>query len=371
MAAAVTAVPFVAALPATAPTAAAAEVDYFGPQPTTVLTMAIYPGGNDDDLRGVVCEGQRTCVAVPFPYLERGVGAEDLETALVADTSGLPHIVFGYSQGARVVANWLEEYAGAEDAPSPEQLSFVLIGNPGRKHGGAHVIWDQVTPDTQYDVLDVARQYDLTADRPDHWSPLARANAYAGLAQLHGHYEDVDIYAPTNYVWKENNTTYVFVPTDDLPLLTPLRRLGLNDLADALNDPLKERIEKAYDRSYLPAQPGWPADLEPTEPPANLAPAESGPASQSFARTAQTSAPRKSITHKQSGDDHRARLHPGNHGRPAAHSDSGDDAAADPAHDAADKQGSDTSSGQDSSNGAGSSGSASSSESGNSSGGDE
>jgi len=165
--------------------------------------------------------------------------------------------------------------------------------------------------------------------------------------------------------------TYVFVPTDDLPLLTPLRRLGLNDLADALNDPLKERIEKAYDRSYLPAQPGWPADLEPTEPPANLAPAESGPASQSFARTAQTSAPRKSITHKQSGDDHRARLHPGNHGRPAAHSDSGDDAAADPAHDAADKQGSDTSSGQDSSNGAGSSGSASSSESGNSSGGDE
>src|SRR3546814_9565436 len=58
--------------------------------------------------------------------------------------------------------------------------------------------------------------------------------SYAGLIQLHGHYENVDIYDPANYVWKEGNTTYVFVPTEDLPILNGLRRLGLDELADQL-----------------------------------------------------------------------------------------------------------------------------------------
>jgi hypothetical protein len=262
------------ALAAAPSAAAAAEVDYFGPEPATVLTMAMFAGGDEEELSGVLCQSPRTCRAVPFPYLERSVGTEDLNDAIQGDASGQPLIVFGYSQGARVASQWLEEHAGAADAPSPDQLSFVLIGNPSRKHGGAHVIWGQITPDTQYQVLDVARQYDLAADRPDHPNLLALMNAYAGLVQLHGHYEDVDIYAPTNYVWTEGNTTYVLVPTENLPILEGLRKLGLNDLADKLNGPMKAKIEQAYDRSYLPATPGWPAEPEPQ--PAVPPPGDSG-----------------------------------------------------------------------------------------------
>ena len=76
------------------------------------------------------------------------------------------------------------------------------------------------------------------------------ANANAGFLFVHQDYEDVDIYDPANYVWTEGNTTYVYVPTKNLPLLEPLRWVGLSALADALNEPLKEIVERAYDRSY-------------------------------------------------------------------------------------------------------------------------
>ncbi|MDZ4236514.1 MAG: PE-PPE domain-containing protein, partial [Dietzia sp.] len=307
MVAAVTTVPFIAALSAgvSAPAAAAAEVDYFGPEPATVLTIALFRnGGDQDELGGLLCESPRTCVSVPFPYLQRSIGVKDLDEAIHGDTFGQRQIVFGYSQGARVATDWLEEFATAEDAPSPDDLSFVLIGNPGRKHGGAHVIWGQPTPDSQYQVLDVAQQYDLTADRPDRFSLLAMANAYAGLIQLHGHYENVDIYDPANYVWKEGNTTYVFVPTEDLPILNGLRRLGLDELADQLQGPLKEKIEKAYDRSYLPAEPGWPAEEEPEpeEPPVEP-PAEPEQTFLTSARSVQTISAEEPTARQESDPD--------------------------------------------------------------------
>lgn len=258
MAAAATAVPLVMGMPAlaTAPDAAAAL--------KPIVTLALYPGRNTDDHGGVMCTGTRTCQPVSYPYLERSAGAEDLQSAVVLDTSDGPIVVFGYSQGARVVSQWLEEYADAPGARTPDQLSIVLIGNPDRKHGGAHVHLGQITPETQYDVLDISREYDMASDWPDRpLNLLALANAYAGMRYIHIDYAGVDIYDPGNYVWKEGNTTYVFVPTENIPLLEPLRRMGLDALADQLNAPLKAKIDRAYDRSYLPATPGWPAELLP------------------------------------------------------------------------------------------------------------
>lgn len=287
-----------------APSALAAEIDYFSPDSARVLTLSFLPGGNDDDLGGVVCQAPRTCESVPYPYLLRSVGVTDLDTKLRDGTTG-QQVVFGYSQGARVASNWLDAYAGTEGAPSTDDVSFVLIGNPSRKHGGAHVGWGQVTPDTGYKVLDVARQYDLASDFPDQpLNLLALANAYAGFAFVHEDYEEVDLYDPANYVWKEGNTTYVFVPTENIPLLQPLRWIGLSGLADALNGPLKAMIEKAYDRSYLPAQPGWPApepEPEPEEPPVD--PPVDPPAMLTFDTTtvSRTAEQRTANTETQSG----------------------------------------------------------------------
>lgn len=69
--------------------------------------------------------------------------------------------------------------------------------------------------------------------------------------------------APDNVVTHKGNTTTILVPTQNLPLLQPLRDLGLNDLADKLNAPLKRIVDSAYTRPgptptsqvSLPAQP--------------------------------------------------------------------------------------------------------------------
>ena len=51
-------------------------------------------------------------------------------------------------------------------------------------------------------------------------------------------------------MWNEGNTTYVLIRTQEIPLLEPLRQLGLGAIADNLNDPLKAVIDSAYDRNY-------------------------------------------------------------------------------------------------------------------------
>ena len=274
LAAAIATVPLVA-LPATAAgvsgasvslLASAAEFDYFPPEPARVLTLSLIPHGNDDDLQGVMCQSPRTCEMVQNSYLSRSLAVNNLDEALRDGTTGRQY-VFAYSQGARVVSQWLQTRSQVEGAPTPDDLGFVLMGNPGRKYGGADGDWDQVIPETDYHVIDVSRQYDAASDFPDNpFNLLALLNANAGFLFVHQDYEDVDIYDPANYVWTEGNTTYVYVPTKNLPLLEPLRWVGLSALADALNEPLKEIVERAYDRSYLPAQPGLPEPAPEPEP---------------------------------------------------------------------------------------------------------
>ena len=92
------------------------------------------------------------------------------------------------------------------------------------------------------------------ADFPDNpLNLLAMANALAGFAFVHLDYTDVDIDDPNNTVYTVGNTTYVLVPTENLPLLEPLRLVGLDSVADALNEPLKAMVESGYDRS-IPAE---------------------------------------------------------------------------------------------------------------------
>ncbi|WP_159229931.1 PE-PPE domain-containing protein [Mycolicibacterium vanbaalenii] len=265
-AAAVASVPLAGvAVGATVPSAYAAEFELLPPGPARVLTLSLIPRGNDDDLQGVMCEAPRTCQQVVYSYLRRSVGVTNINNALGDGTTGR-QIVFAYSEGARAASLWLEENAGQEGAPSPEQLSFVLMGNPTRKYGGADRNYDTM-PETDYKVLDVSREYDAASDFPDNpFNLLAMLNTSAGFMFTHQDYEEVDIYSPANYVWTEGNTTYVFVPTEHLPLLRPLRLLGLTALADALNGPLKEIVDRAYDRYYLPDAPGLPAPEPEPEP---------------------------------------------------------------------------------------------------------
>lgn len=205
--------------------------------------------------RGQLCLPPNVCTAVTYPSASMGSvalqqGAVKLQDAIAA-TSG-KKIVMAYSQGGYVVTMWLDAHAHDSSAPSADDLTFVVFGNPQRGIGGlSPATGGGSTPfDTEYRIIDVSRQYDMESDWPDNpGNLLAVANAVAGYLLIHTDYTDVDINDPNNVVKTVGNTTYVLVPTADLPLLEPLRRLGLNAIADQLQPILKPIIDSAYNRS--------------------------------------------------------------------------------------------------------------------------
>lgn len=262
--AAAVAVPLLALPVGGASASAATTHEYFPTEPTRVLTLSLLPGGNNDDLNGVMCQSPRTCRNVVYSRASTPNAVATLDAVLRDGTSG-KQIVFAYSQGARVTAAWMREHGGTEGVPAAENLTFVLMGNPARKYSGSDKVrGPDVFPDLGYRIIDVSQEYDMASDFPDDTSNLlAMLNSTAGFFFTHQDYEPVDIYDEANYVWTEGDITYVFVPTENLPLLKPLRWFGLGFVADALNGPLKEIVDRAYDRSYLPAQPGFPPAEDP------------------------------------------------------------------------------------------------------------
>lgn len=165
--------------------------------------------------RGFAVTGGRRQIQVRYPATldpngtgSIAVGCDNLNR-LIRATPG-PKIVLGYSQGAQVCGAWLRRYAARADAPSPDELSFILIGNPERKYGQQP--WTaKTTPDwTQYAVRDVARRNDNWAD----WHGSATDNRFRAMfGKIHTNYWQTDIYDPAAEVVKVvGNTTYVIVP---------------------------------------------------------------------------------------------------------------------------------------------------------------
>ncbi|MCB0949834.1 MAG: PE-PPE domain-containing protein, partial [Mycobacterium sp.] len=208
--------------------------------------------------QGEYCSASSGNKCTPVQYMS-GVPLVGEFSGLTALTVALwvapsPTTVLGFSQGSLIATEWLRRNAGKTGAPSPDDVSFVLVANPLRKYGGVRPVYDidEPTPDTGYDVLDIAIEYDGVADFPDNpFNLLALANALAGSQYVHIYgYDDVSLENAEKLVWKVGNTTYVLIRNPNIPLLQPLRDLGLGMLADSLNGPLKAIIDSAYDRNY-------------------------------------------------------------------------------------------------------------------------
>ncbi|RZT18367.1 PE-PPE domain-containing protein [Mycobacterium sp. BK558] len=232
-----------------APNASAASVIPEGP--LTVRTISPVKGNYiNETLQGVVCQAPNTCTEIPYLSFITPFGVARLDNVIKTEAD-TPIVIYAYSNGAQIAQHWITDHADDADAPPAENVTFILMGNSTRKYGGADKEFNVSQP-SQYHVIDIAREYDPVADFPDNGlNLLAVANAVSGFITLHD-YRDVDINDPNNIVWDEGNTTYVLVPTDNLPLLNPLRLIGLNALADQLNGPLKEIVDQGYDRSYIP-----------------------------------------------------------------------------------------------------------------------
>ncbi|GJF19180.1 hypothetical protein NGTWS1803_08910 [Mycolicibacterium cyprinidarum] len=229
-----------------------------------VRTITGYTAGGklhwemNDIFQGEYCSASSGNSCAPVQYMS-GVPLVGEFSGLTALTVALwvaesPTTVLGFSQGSLIATEWLRRNSGKAGAPSPEDLSFVLVANPLRKYGGVRPAYDidKPTPDTGYDVLDIAIEYDGVSDFPDNpFNLLALANAFAGSQYVHIYgYDDVDLENADKLVWKVGNTTYVLIRNKNIPLLQPLRDMGLGALADSLNGPLKSIIDSAYTRNY-------------------------------------------------------------------------------------------------------------------------
>ena len=283
----------------------------------TVLSITAEPvigrAQLENALGGSLCQ-TNTCVAVDVSHVTTYPQAVAVLDAAIDSTPG-QKIVLGLSGGSIVASQWIEQHSGDADAPAASDLVFGLLGNPLRAYGGIEA---QPTINSQYHIVDVARQYDYVADYPDDPSNYwAMQNALAGFQFIHPDYTGVNLSDPANIVWDMGNTTYIFVPTKNLPLLEPYRRSGMTAFADMYNEPLRALVEEGYHRVFSAVQ-----QIQAAMSPAVAAAVVSAPITPARTTTSETSTATASLD---------AKLPTDNSPAPTSGNDNDDEAAMSPA----------------------------------------
>jgi len=217
-------------------------------------------------------------------------GVADLEAAMAKHPND-HRVIYGYSQGA-IIANLekqrlAEQYPAGTDAPD---IDFVVGGDGNLPNGGIHSRFSGLylpildfsfngpaRTDTQFDTVEINREYDLYADFPLYpLNVISLVNAFLGFFYVHLYAFDVSLPAhdPTKspaYQGKYGDTDYYFFETDDLPLFGPLRTLGVPEsLIDVVEPFFKVIVDLGYDRSIKPWEP-TPARLIPRVNPVTVA----------------------------------------------------------------------------------------------------
>jgi len=189
-------------------------------------------------------------------------------------------VVKGESQSS-TISSMVMPLLASQHVPSSD-VSFVLTGDPNAPNGGLFerldglyipslgITFNGATPDNLYPTTIYTQEYDGFADVPQY--PIdfvSDLNSLAGIYYVHPTYENLTptqigsaIQLPTQ---GPTMTTYYMIPTQNLPLLDPLRSIPVvgNPLADLLQPDLKVLVNLGYgDPNY-----GWsqgPANV-PTE----------------------------------------------------------------------------------------------------------
>ena len=220
--------------------------------PYSVLASAVgqqwYPGTTPTVVK---YPGHRRTPQRAFPTHRRQVIGHraqvlntDILNAIAANPDGKV-VVAGESLGSMVIDRE-QAYlvAHPEDAPSPDQLSFLEFANPERGiadtylPAGVHVAVPRIYR-AKPDVGEPVRHDDrlppvrglLRPSRPP-WNLLADANAMAGVNHYHLYTEFVsqndvvEVGTPVTNSAGGTTTTYM-IPASYLPLLTPLVKIGM------------------------------------------------------------------------------------------------------------------------------------------------
>ncbi|WP_293054619.1 PE-PPE domain-containing protein [Mycobacterium sp.] len=200
-------------------------------------------------------------------------GVTILDDALTRQLADGNHVVvYGQSQGATIETLEMEHLASSAHPPNPDQLNFVLTGDPDLPNGGMLERFDfpglpsnltlpslgvefyGATPaDTPYPTVIYTGEYDGFADFPRYpIDLLADVNALLGILYVHVASYFSQSSVDQAFVWQpspgyDGDTTYYLIPTKDLPLLDPLRGNPLgNAIADLLQPDLRVLINLGY-----------------------------------------------------------------------------------------------------------------------------
>ncbi|WP_155770720.1 PE family protein, partial [Mycobacterium asiaticum] len=172
--------------------------------------------------------------------------------------------IVAYSQSANI-ASLEMQLLDPTGTPSSLPINFVLLGNSMNPNGG----WDArfpglslpslgittlgPAPSNSFPTLSYTLEYDGWADFPRYpINVISDLNALAGMVTVHTTYDSVTaaqlasaIVLPTQ---GPTTTTYYMIPTQNLPLLDPIRAIPFvgNPIADLVQPVLKPIVNWGY-----------------------------------------------------------------------------------------------------------------------------
>jgi len=189
--------------------------------------------------------------------------------------------VFGYSQSAAIVS--LEMQAlnptntpGGSLLPPGVSLNVTLVGDVSNPNGGLLTRFPSLslpslgftfgtaTPDNSFPTHIYTIEYDGFADFPQYPIDfLSDLNAFLGIIELHGTYPFFSGDQILNAIQLTNTvgtplTQYYILPTQNLPLLDPVRAIPVigNPIADLLQPDLRVLVDLGYGSTTQ----GWSPD---------------------------------------------------------------------------------------------------------------
>ncbi len=184
-------------------------------------------------------------------------------TSLLLNQTNNHAVVFGYSQSATIATNEINALIAA-GSPYPNQLSFMLIGNPNNPVGGLlerfpgfyipflDVPFNGATPSGPYPTTTYTIQYDGIADAPQYpLNLVADLNAFMGYFVVHSSYPFLTATQVANAVplpTNGGNSDYYMIMTQNLPLLAPIRAIPYAGppIADIFQPDLRVLVDLGY-----------------------------------------------------------------------------------------------------------------------------
>ena len=211
--------------------------------------------------------------------------------ATIKDRLALGHdlVVVGGSQSSTIASLEMRNLLAlpADQIPTADQLSFVLLVDPSNPNGGLlsrfgdpslpplsfpsmGVTFSGATPsDTPWHTAIYNMEYDGFSDFPRYpLNFLADLNAVLGIAFVHGSITGLSdeqiaqsVLLPVSEGYS-GNTDYFMIPTENLPLLELLRAVPI--LGDPLADLMQPALRVLINLGYGNIEHGWdqgPANL--------------------------------------------------------------------------------------------------------------